>query len=234
MTLAAENLKNHSGAGSWAAAEAPGSGMDLRADAVKWEWRVFWTEPLAAMEPFSAFSVIPDRVPDDIAAEINTDTYILISGNAANLKLRGDAISCKTLLSQENGISAYGKKQAYPFPVSAETLCALTGIAVPNAAGSADELIKIVLKHRLDTKIIAVEKDRKTAKYKKNRKTPGKFKKMKAEFSVLRIEGRVFHTFCLESKHRKWLNETMKQINIGDGYVMNYTDFLSFLASGRI
>jgi hypothetical protein len=207
---------------------------DRDTEVAKWEWRVFWPEKNPPPPKFSDFSAIEGVDPEEIETEKNTDTYVLIPGNNSNIKLRGDAVSCKIFAAKTAGLTGYQKKQNFEFPISPENFAFLTGVPSEVEIASGEAFITAVLQHIPQAKIITAEKDRKIAKFRKPKKNNEGFKKMKAEFASLDVDGRTFQTFCLESKHQKLLENTIEEINVGKGRVMDYTEFLSLLASGNI
>jgi hypothetical protein len=207
---------------------------DPEVEIAKWEWRVFWSDKNPPPAGFSNFSAIEGVDPEEIADEKNTDSYVLIPGSNTNIKLRDDSVSCKILAAKTVGLTGYQKKQTFEFPITSANFAFLTGISVEADIASDQDFIKVVLKHLPQAKIIIAEKERKIAKFRKPKKNKEGFKKMKAEFSSLEIDGRKFQTFCLESKHQKLLEATIEGLDVGKGRTMDYTEFLSLLASGDI
>jgi hypothetical protein len=207
---------------------------DREAEVAKWEWRVFWSEKNAPPAKFSDFTVIEGIEPDEVEVEKNSDTYVLIPGSNTNIKLRDDSVSCKVLAAKTVGLTGYQKKETYTFPITPENFAYLTGVSTQTDIASGEDFINVVLQHIPQAKIITAEKERKIAKFRKPKKNKEGFKKMKGEFSSLEIDGRKFHTFCLESKHQKLLEATIEEIDVGKGRVMDYTEFLSLFAAGNI
>ena len=109
----------------------------------------------------------------------------------------------------------------------------MTGVPAQDEIKSAQQLTETIMESRSDTKIVTVEKYRNTLDFKlaENGKSN---KTLSAEYSSLMFDGRTFGTLCLESDSSKFITSAIQHINIGDGRLMDYIDFLSLLASGRL
>ncbi len=110
----------------------------------------------------------------------------------------------------------------------------ITGIPTKKKIKNSQDFLDFILYNEPKTKIINIEKIRLNSKFIKPDKTYYGTKKMKAEFSTLVINKNIFHTFCIESKSKKWLQEVIQKITIKNGLVMDYIDFLSCLAKKEI
>ena len=200
---------------------------------VIWEWRVFWPPDSSLQQSPFDFSVIPGEIVGEPIAEKNVDTYILIPRNRINLKLREDRVSYKLISSRKGMLNGYSKKKTHRFPINPAVFTSLTGVPAQDEIKSAQQLTETIMESRSDTKIVTVEKYRNTLDFKlaENGKSN---KTLSAEYSSLMFDGRTFGTLCLESDSSKFITSAIQHINIGDGRLMDYIDFLSLLASGRL
>lgn len=193
----------------------------------RWEWRVFWPEGVTPPPEFTDLTRFENEAPDEFTGEKCADTYIIIPGSTANLKLEGcSAVSCKALVPTTESMTLYREKERSSFPLDAETFKAWTGITVRTDVATHREFIDTILRHCPGTKIVVVEKERKIAEYDENEKCEEKLEGMKAEFASLKICGKTFQTFCLECESKEKLDAVVKKMKVGGGCVMDYTKFL--------
>jgi hypothetical protein len=192
-----------------------------------WEWRIFWHHSAGDRSKFDDFSVLDNQEPEEIVEEENDDIYILLPEcEHLNLKLRENEVSVKFHYAAFAAFNAYQKKQTYSFPISPSEFLLLTGLFVQHSIQSAEEFKRIVVWKAPQAKLIAVNKLRKKAKFRRTNHAIDSASKLSGEFSRITINSKMFWTFCLESKNTTWLHDTAARIEIEDGVAVNYCDFL--------
>lgn len=182
----------------------------------KWEWRVFWPE---GVDPPAHFERYSEGKSGNLVVEQNADIYFLMPNNHVNLKLRDSELAHKTIATKTRKMTEYQKKHSATFPMSPKTFKELTGIKVGKDIPSTMAFVTAIMVHEPGTRVVHVGKERRTLKGEGDAK-------MNAEFSELRINGRKYKTFCLESRDKGALKEAVEKLDIGLGMEMDYIDFL--------
>jgi hypothetical protein len=196
---------------------------------LSWEWRIFWPEYSAARDKLADFPFM-EMVPKKTEKEEHPDLYCHLPNTFLNIKFRDDELMVKQMLEKEGDLCGYTKKRSYTFPVTARELPLF--LPEPNKVyETCNELVDDLQKHYSGAKVYTVEKKRTSSTFVRQGEEK---RKLKAEYSVIKCEGKTFQTLCLESKHRKWLSSIIEKVDTKGGIICDYFRLLGLLSFNKV
>jgi len=193
-------------------------------DNLTWKWRVFWTEYDHARNRLAKFDFL-EMTPSKVKQEKHFDIYYFLPGTLLNLKKRDSEIIIAQEREKRGDFRGYIPRKTLSFPITASSL-SIPLLSRDAVFSSSEELLEAFSRHYPGFRVYRLDKQRSSATFIHPK---DETKKLKAEFSEIRYEDKIFQTLCLESKHRKWLRECSEQVEIVNGIVSDYYHLLALL-----
>lgn len=191
--------------------------------AAVWEWRAFW--------PAGEAVVLPDALDlagrgGDGLEEEDADVYLFLHGKRDNIKFRGKGLKVKPVIEAFDAYCAFGPSVKVDFPAEAE---ALSGIfprfnEVQVRLRTREDMLAALCATGYRPGVLAVRKRRRHY-----RAILG----VRIELARIEVEGRMFHSLCLESSFLTALRVLSRNVATRRAIVGSYGEFLEAVADGR-
>jgi len=187
--------------------------------ATTWEWRAFWPEGEIVELPASWVEISKNAI---VKEEIDEDRYLFVYGKKDNIKIRGKELKIKPVLEAFDEFIAFGSSAKFVFPEKALALSLYFPrlFEVRHKIRSSDELLQVMAVTGYQPSQLTVSKIRKGLNMMFG---------VQVEIARIWVMDQVFHSISLESPYLTPLRILARNIPVGKGQAVGYSEFLEHL-----